>query len=162
MSLNLSGRSMVELLRRNEQAVQATWGSRNRRERVKPESGSTSSSPLSSNDSSAWSILSPYDDRSRFETDSRSPDALTYKSTGNGLENLHKRGRGEYTCPYGDKCEKGGYQDGKMVIFSQNSSFIGHLHKHGKPYKCDLPNCTNKTGFARRDQLQRHKRDVSH
>jgi hypothetical protein len=37
-----------------------------------------------------------------------------------------------------------------------------HMQKHEKRYKCDIPGCTNKDGFARKDQLRRHKESVSH
>jgi hypothetical protein len=36
------------------------------------------------------------------------------------------------------------------------------MQKHEKLYHCDLPNCPNKTGFARLDQLERHKAKVKH
>ena len=37
-----------------------------------------------------------------------------------------------------------------------------HLLRHEKLYKCTLPGCPNKKGFARPDQLERHMRDVRH
>ena len=37
-----------------------------------------------------------------------------------------------------------------------------HLDRHDKIYKCDLPGCTNTKGFARPDQLERHKQTVKH
>jgi hypothetical protein len=37
-----------------------------------------------------------------------------------------------------------------------------HLLRHEKVFKCDLPGCTNTKGFARIDQLERHKREVKH
>lgn len=40
--------------------------------------------------------------------------------------------------------------------------FSDHMQKHEKPYRCDLPNCPNTTGFARLDQLERHKQKVKH
>ena len=36
------------------------------------------------------------------------------------------------------------------------------MARHDKQYKCDLPNCPNREGFARIDQLERHKRQVKH
>lgn len=37
-----------------------------------------------------------------------------------------------------------------------------HMAKHEKRYKCHLPGCTNTTGFARPDQLERHQQTVRH
>lgn len=36
------------------------------------------------------------------------------------------------------------------------------MQKHAKMFRCDLPNCPNMTGFARLDQLERHKAKVRH
>lgn len=37
------------------------------------------------------------------------------------------------------------------------------MAKHDKPFKCDLPFCPNNgVGFARPDQLERHKAQVKH
>jgi hypothetical protein len=36
------------------------------------------------------------------------------------------------------------------------------MQKHEKMYRCDIPGCTNRGGFARMDQLQRHQRTVEH
>lgn len=35
-----------------------------------------------------------------------------------------------------------------------------HLQKHERAYKCNIPGCRNRMGFARTDQLKRHKREV--
>ena len=113
------------------------------------------------------------------------------------IEELKPRGKGQYLCPEGLSCTKGGVQaDGTLVVFERNSAFrlavpfriavfvrvicsknhpqglekrqrmlIGsraHLEKHEKRYRCDIPGCNNKTGFARIDQLERHKRMVKH
>lgn len=101
---------------------------------------------------------------------------------------LGQRGKGRHTCPHAFRCNKGGVNpDGTMVIFERNSDFRycaihpvsrrgcvlhaaadtiaacrGHLQKHDKPFKCDLPGCTNRTGFARIDQLNRHKATTRH
>lgn len=37
-----------------------------------------------------------------------------------------------------------------------------HLQLHERTFKCDIPGCTNTKGFARIDQLERHKRVVQH
>ena len=99
------------------------------------------------------------------------------------LENLSKRGKGQYYCPYGTECKKGGlHRDKTPVVFERNSTFkfveplyncaVGvkanihpnraHLQKHLKVYKCDVPGCKNRSGFARSDQLERHKKTVAH
>lgn len=79
------------------------------------------------------------------------------------LTTLATRGKGTYVCPYGYDCKKGGVKlDGGLVTFERNSSFRAHLQKHEKLYKCDIPGCKNKKGFARIDQLKRHKQVVAH
>ncbi|KAF2204242.1 hypothetical protein GQ43DRAFT_438141, partial [Delitschia confertaspora ATCC 74209] len=75
---------------------------------------------------------------------------------------LSRRGIGNYKCPHSKTCKKGGWKDGDFVVFKQNSAFKAHLQKHEKPFKCDLPGCNNRSGFARLDQLQRHKQKVQH
>ncbi|KAI8625003.1 hypothetical protein F5Y19DRAFT_451951 [Xylariaceae sp. FL1651] len=78
-------------------------------------------------------------------------------------ESLSRRGKGSYTCPYGVQCTKGGVaDDGTLVILERNSAFRAHLQKHMKPFRCDLPGCKNTKGFARIDQLKRHKEIVTH
>jgi len=99
-------------------------------------------------------------------------DAATSPSEASELEeassvhhlmgSLSGRGKGSHICPYGENCTKGGWRDGQGVIFERNSAFKAHLQKHDKAYKCDLPGCTNKSGFARPDQLRRHQDTVSH
>jgi hypothetical protein len=93
-------------------------------------------------------------------------DFLSSESAKNQVRNLmdklSTRGVGNHTCPYRGICKKGGWKNGGSVVFRQNSAFKGHLQKHQKPFKCDLPGCTNKSGFARLDQLQRHKEKVQH
>lgn len=37
-----------------------------------------------------------------------------------------------------------------------------HLQKHEKAFKCNIPGCKNTAGFARIDQLRRHKIEVHH
>ncbi|KAK4185039.1 hypothetical protein QBC35DRAFT_390406 [Podospora australis] len=70
---------------------------------------------------------------------------------------LSRRGKGQHTCPY-TGCKKGGTDaDGQPVIFERNSHFRAHLQKHERPYKCDISGCSNKRGFARKDQLNRHQ-----
>jgi hypothetical protein len=101
------------------------------------------------------------------------------------LTSLASRGKGTYVCPHGYDCKKGGVKlDGGLVTFERNSSFRSvisiahlnkscpqvlinwlyraHLQKHEKLYKCDIVGCKNKKGFARIDQLKRHKQVVSH
>ncbi|EZF24703.1 hypothetical protein H103_02820 [Trichophyton rubrum CBS 288.86] len=80
----------------------------------------------------------------------------------NTYPNLNRRGVGNWVCPYGEKCTKGGFRDGKVVIFGRNSSFKTHLQKHEKAFKCNIPGCKNTAGFARIDQLRRHKIEVHH
>ncbi|KAF3166819.1 hypothetical protein TWF751_008589 [Orbilia oligospora] len=72
-----------------------------------------------------------------------------------GLD-LERRGTGNYVCPQGWECRKGGVVDEELVVFKRNSEFRRHMNKHDKPYKCDFPGCKN-TGFSRQDQLNRHK-----
>ncbi|KAK6515744.1 hypothetical protein TWF281_004334 [Arthrobotrys megalospora] len=73
---------------------------------------------------------------------------------------LDRRGTGNYTCPEGMHCKKGGVYGDDLVIFRRNCEFKRHLQKHEKPFKCDEPGCPNKSGFARSDQLRRHKINV--
>ncbi|KAK2596681.1 hypothetical protein QQS21_006256 [Conoideocrella luteorostrata] len=41
------------------------------------------------------------------------------------MDALRQRGKGNYYCPKGDKCDKGGVdRDGKLVVFDRNSSFV--------------------------------------
>ncbi|KAK2857316.1 hypothetical protein FQN49_004826 [Arthroderma sp. PD_2] len=75
---------------------------------------------------------------------------------------LGRRGVGNYKCPFGKDCTKGGVRDGELVKFERNSSFKAHLQKHAKAYKCNIPLCKNSAGFARIDQLKRHKIEVHH
>ena len=52
-----------------------------------------------------------------------------------------------------------------MSILYSRANYLeprAHLQKHEKLYKCDIPGCKNKKGFARIDQLKRHKQVVSH
>lgn len=73
------------------------------------------------------------------------------------------RGSGHHTCPQGLSCTKGGVNaEGALVVFERNSAFRAHLEKHEKTYRCDIPGCTNTKGFARIDQLRRHKETVRH
>lgn len=39
------------------------------------------------------------------------------------MESISQRGKGEYVCPLGSECRKGGWKDGSYVIFNRNSSF---------------------------------------
>jgi hypothetical protein len=97
------------------------------------------------------------------------------------LGELKSRGKGHYTCPRRNDCKKGGVQpNGELTVFERNSAFRystrvhvkgfnanynecrAHLQLHERAFKCDLPGCTNKKGFARIDQLERHKTSVKH
>ncbi|KAK4171057.1 hypothetical protein QBC36DRAFT_340682 [Triangularia setosa] len=82
------------------------------------------------------------------------------------LQELSSRGRGigPYICPLGETCRKGGVEsNGRMRLFKRNSDFKAHLEKHEKRFKCDLPGCPKpERGFARADQLERHKQKVVH
>ena len=76
---------------------------------------------------------------------------------------LTSRGSGHHTCPQGLSCTKGGVDaEGALFVFERNSAFRAHLEKHEKTYRCDIPGCTNTKGFARIDQLRRHKETVRH
>jgi hypothetical protein len=77
-------------------------------------------------------------------------------------EQIRKRGKGNYTCPEGLRCKLGGVVEGKLRTFERHCDIRAHLDRHKKPFKCELPGCTNKKGFARKDQLERHQRDVKH
>jgi hypothetical protein len=37
--------------------------------------------------------------------------------------NLLARGKGQYVCPYGSECTRGGVRHGEIVIFERNSAF---------------------------------------
>ncbi|KAH8810704.1 hypothetical protein F5884DRAFT_258903 [Xylogone sp. PMI_703] len=79
------------------------------------------------------------------------------------LERLKSRGTGRHTCPQGRSCKKGGVQpNGELTVWTRNSAFRTHILLHVKMFKCDLPGCTNTKGFARIDQLERHKKTVQH
>ncbi|KAL2756037.1 hypothetical protein ACRALDRAFT_1081945 [Sodiomyces alcalophilus JCM 7366] len=63
------------------------------------------------------------------------------------LSQLRNRGKGIYRCSYGKSCTKGGVdRHGNIVIFERNCMFRS----------------VNKDGFARKDQLERHKKNVRH
>ncbi|KIW12853.1 hypothetical protein PV08_08040 [Exophiala spinifera] len=77
-----------------------------------------------------------------------------------GSKELLSRGKGKHVCPYGYRCDKGGLRDDRtLVVFERNSAFRAHMAKHEKKYKCNIPGCTNTTGFARVDQLERHQQN---
>ncbi|OQV03221.1 hypothetical protein CLAIMM_08292 [Cladophialophora immunda] len=79
------------------------------------------------------------------------------------LDEVNHRGKGMHHCPYGPACTKGGVSEDKsLVLFERNSAFKAHLEKHLKLHKCNLPGCSNKTGFSRLDMLHRHQTDVPH
>ena len=99
------------------------------------------------------------------ETSGRSPSVDSHHPTymSASMDSLTGRGKGQYRCPHGASCTKGGVlPSGELAVFERNSAFRMHLQKHEKRYRCNIPGCTNKTGFARVDQLERHKRDVKH
>ncbi|VBB84699.1 Putative protein of unknown function [Podospora comata] len=82
------------------------------------------------------------------------------------LEEINSRGRGvgPYICSHRENCNKGGVDsNGRMRVFKRNSDIKAHLEKHEKRFKCDLPGCPKpEKGFARADQLERHKQKVAH
>lgn len=82
------------------------------------------------------------------------------------MDTLRQRGKGNYICPKGARCDKGGVdRHGNLKVFDRNSSFVQHCNKHRKPWRCDLPGCPNDVGkrrFARRDGLLRHQKSVKH
>jgi len=95
--------------------------------------------------------------------DSPGSSSLSQYAVDDLLMSLATRGKGTYVCPHGYDCKKGGVKpDGGLLTFERNSSFRAHLQKHEKLYKCDIPGCKNKKGFARIDQLRRHKQVVAH
>lgn len=49
----------------------------------------------------------------------RSPQGTLYDP----LDSLSSRGKGNYTCPHGSSCTKGGFRNGETVIFERNSAF---------------------------------------
>ena len=61
-----------------------------------------------------------YDDFQGYEqhTDSRTDEQIRKL-----MESISQRGKGEYVCPLGQECRKGGWKDGVYVIFTRNSSF---------------------------------------
>lgn len=40
------------------------------------------------------------------------------------MDALKQRGKGTYTCPKGLRCEKGGVENGMVVIFDRNSAYL--------------------------------------
>ncbi|EXJ92218.1 hypothetical protein A1O3_00768 [Capronia epimyces CBS 606.96] len=97
--------------------------------------------------------------------DSPNSDDSVYDTIQDCLRELSStpRGKGEHVCPLGTRCSKGGVSaDGTLIRFERNSAFKAHLQKHEKSYKCDIPGCKNKKGFARIDQLRRHQEIVPH
>ncbi|KAI0523912.1 hypothetical protein F5B22DRAFT_592484 [Xylaria bambusicola] len=79
------------------------------------------------------------------------------------LDSLKPRGTGNYTCPFRLNCERGGVgDDGNLIVFARNSEIRAHVEKHLKRWKCNLPNCPTRKGFARQDQLRRHQETVPH
>ena len=104
-----------------------------------------------------WPLLHPPSgERSNSQqssSDLEHPQSSDFKS----------RGSGHHTCPQGLSCTKGGVNaEGVLLVFERNSAFRAHLEKHEKTYRCDIPGCTNTKGFARIDQLRRHKETVRH
>ena len=57
------------------------------------------------------------------------------------LEQLKSRGKGQYTCPHGRDCKKGGVQqNGELTVFERNSAFryFNSIHQaalHANPRK---------------------------
>ncbi|KAI0005650.1 hypothetical protein F4779DRAFT_598155 [Xylariaceae sp. FL0662B] len=47
---------------------------------------------------------------------------------------------------------------GKLV--KTNSELKKHKHRHSKPFKCEVKNCTRQEGFSTPNDLDRHKRSV--
>ena len=94
------------------------------------------------------------------------------------LRTLSQRGTGQHLCPFGRSCTKGGVENGGVKVFERNSAFrfvwlflvwntvlkssSAHLQKHEKMFKCHLPGCNAKGGFARIDQLKRRQQTVPH
>ncbi|KAL8729383.1 MAG: hypothetical protein Q9166_004776 [cf. Caloplaca sp. 2 TL-2023] len=95
------------------------------------------------------------------EASNPTPQTSTGQPTITGQ--VRQRGKGTHYCELGHACTKGGVNaDGTLVNFERNSAFRAHQDKHEKRFRCDIPGCTNKTGFARIDQLNRHKQTVRH
>jgi hypothetical protein len=93
-----------------------------------------------------------------------SPESSPLSAEAGGMQGeLSRRGKGHHTCPHMLQCAQGGVRaDGSLVVFERNSAYRAHLQKHDRPYKCDLPGCTNRRGFARADQLRRHQETTRH
>ncbi|KAL2844880.1 hypothetical protein BJX68DRAFT_242524 [Aspergillus pseudodeflectus] len=104
----------------------------------------------------------PQSDTVETDTSPMSDDAI-HESVQDILDTLKSRGKDNHVCPWGNRCTKGGVgPDGNVVVFERNSAFRAHLEKHERLYRCDLPRCKNRKGFARRDQLERHQKTVPH
>ncbi|KAK0744874.1 hypothetical protein B0T21DRAFT_358586 [Apiosordaria backusii] len=135
---------------------------------VPPGSSFTGPSMASSFGHGSWDITSVESShvRHRNSTGSDDYDDNGQYVTVTSLQELTHRGRGvgPYVCPQKENCKKGGWgSDGRPRLFMRNSEFKAHLEKHEKRYKCDLPGCPKPgRGFARPDQLQRHKDTVAH
>ncbi|KAH6688268.1 hypothetical protein F5X68DRAFT_78628 [Plectosphaerella plurivora] len=79
------------------------------------------------------------------------------------MKSLANRGKSSYVCKYGKSCTKGGVdRNGNMIEFVRHCMIRQHIDKHEKPYRCTIEGCPNKEGFARRDQLERHTKNVKH
>lgn len=62
----------------------------------------------------------------QFPRNIRSPDATPVKPiiVQSPSDPLAVRGKGNYTCPYGRECKKGGVGvNGELVVFERNSAF---------------------------------------
>lgn len=67
---------------------------------------------------------SPVEERDfKFEIKSPRLEDETQGIINEMLADLGRRGKGEYTCPLGNRCRKGGISNGELFVFKRNSAF---------------------------------------
>lgn len=70
--------------------------------------------------SSQMQIDSPHSQQSDDDSDSEDDEELFLSID---MDALKQRGKGTYYCPKGMRCEKGGVENGALVLFDRNSAF---------------------------------------
>jgi hypothetical protein len=98
------------------------------------ETGSSTSTGWSAITPSTLSRLSSQDEDHAFvqPAETAIPPDLTSTS-----EQLKKRGKGSYTCPYGTACQKGGLTaDGQVREFQRNSDFRCAISRMSWSLRC--------------------------
>jgi hypothetical protein len=84
--------------------------------------GDPSFAPLASAEPRLYQVASAESTVSSESRSSTSFPALSGQST--PMNSLAVRGKGQYTCPEGRNCTKGGVQaNGEVVVFERNSAF---------------------------------------